>query len=140
MRARLGTYPSRLDAELVCEQLAELGVPACAIPVADPAPYHPNAMCDVWIEDASLLDDPELRQAVDALLADDVLSPEEEDAIAEMEPIEPVAEPRSWALPWLALIVAAIVIVAGLLWREAANRRAMERWERENQVNQERDR
>ncbi len=126
MRKRVGTFSSRLEAEMICAQFEGLGVAASAIPAADPAPYHPNAMCDVWIEDASQLDDPEVRQAVDALLADDVLSPEEEDAIAEMTPVDPIEEPRSWTVPWFALIVAVIIIVAGLLWRAGAIRRAME--------------
>lgn len=118
MRALLKTYPTKLDAELALEQLTEAGIAAVVMQTVDPAPYHPNAMSALWLEDASLLDDFEKRQIIEDILADYVMLPEDEAAIAEMPLEEP--EPASFQnryLVVLAICAAAVILIIGFAMR-----------------------
>ena len=114
MRALLKTYSTKLEAEVIVEQLAEAGIAAVAMIATDPAPYHANAMTAVWIEDASLLDDVNTRQILEDILADYQMRPEDEDAIASMATDEPETSAfQNRYVVIVALAIAAVVLVLG---------------------------
>ena len=67
-RKILATLPLFPIAEMLANTLREEGIPAIAV-VGDLAGPNKLMPADLWIEDAALLDDPQVAQVIDALLA-----------------------------------------------------------------------
>ena len=67
-RKILATLPMFPIAEMLANTLREEGIPAFAV-VGDLDGPNKLMPADLWIEDASLLDDPQVALVIDALLA-----------------------------------------------------------------------
>lgn len=67
-RKILATLPLFPIAEMLANTLREEGIPAFAV-VGDLDGPNKLMPADLWIEDAALLDDPQVVQVIDALLA-----------------------------------------------------------------------
>lgn len=67
-RKILATLPLFPIAEMLANTLREEGIPAFAV-VGDLDGPNKLMPADLWIEDAALLNDPQVAQVIDALLA-----------------------------------------------------------------------
>ncbi len=97
-----------VQARLVESRLKELGLPvSMKYGQTGISWLQPGGPFEVWIEDASLLQSPEIRQAVDEALASNPIGPEEEERIAQM-PLDDKPVEFLYFVP----IVVVVVIVA----------------------------
>lgn len=120
MRAILTTFGSRIEAELAVARLAECGIASSAMSSSlTPDFYFPNGPTELWIENAELLDRPEVRDLIEDALNGLPLTPGDEEAIAAIrweEPEPPRSSYALWALALFALVIAVGVAVNFLTW------------------------
>jgi hypothetical protein len=119
-RARLYTGHSLVETRLVESRLKELGLPVFFMYGRAGNPwYSPGGPYEVWIQDASLLDDPAVKETILSAFRPSPFTAAQEDEIAAMpfedEPIEyslaatlvgfvvfiTLLVAAFWSLPWL---------------------------------------
>lgn len=95
MRVILRSYSTGPIAEMMAERLRELDMPVIATRSHTPEDYFgTGGEWEVWLEDDSILENPEWKRQIEEVLASDSegLTPEQEDAIANMPLVDVVIE------------------------------------------------
>jgi hypothetical protein len=101
-RVILRTYTNQAVAEVMATRLRELDLPIVVMRSARPEAYFgAGGEFEVWLEDDSILENETWRGQIEEVLASDSegLTPEEEEAIANMPLVDTVREDPQKDLP-----------------------------------------
>lgn len=114
-RAKLYTSSDMVSARLVESRLKELGLPvAFQYGRTGGSWFLPGGPYEVWIQDATLLDKPEIREQIRVALQPATFTPEEESEIAEM-PLEDKPTEVGYGILLAAFVAGLILLI--LLFR-----------------------